>query len=139
MNQLSRLLYLSSGSDRLNSNQLRLILEKSRKNNAENNITGVLCAGGGHFIQILEGGENDLIRLYSKILDDPLHHDCALIGILPINERLFNRWSMGYIEKSLDAMELRRSELLSFRSQQQQGDLLIRVMQRFLELLKYQV
>ena len=82
------------------SNQvLERILVQSRSNNQKQQITGVLCAGGGHFVKVIEGKECNLIRLYSKIIDDPRHHDCAIIGIAPIDERMFDKWSMGYIEK----------------------------------------
>lgn len=139
MHQLSRLLYLSSGSENLSADQLRQILDQSRKNNEKKDITGVLCAGGGHFIQVLEGIESDLIRLYSKIIDDPRHHDAALIGIAPIDSRMFQQWSMGYIQKSAEAMYLRRSQLLDCRSHPDRGDELVRIMQRFLSMLKYEV
>lgn len=139
MQQLSNLLYISSGPEKLSNQELVQLLEQSRMNNQLNNITGVLCAGGGHFIQVLEGDERDLIKLYAKILDDPRHHDVALIGIAPISARMFKDWSMAYIEKSAVAMHLRRDQLLSYRNHHGHGVELVRVMQRLLEMLKYEV
>jgi hypothetical protein len=132
MRELSRLLYLSSSSEMLSEDHLREILDQSRKNNEKLGITGVLCVGGGHFIQVLEGNECDLIRLYSRIIDDPRHHDSVLIGIAPIRARMFQQWSMGYIQKSLEAMSDRRAQLFEYRSRHDQGDELVRIMQRFL-------
>lgn len=135
MQELSRLMYVSS-SYMVSDELLKKILDQSRANNEKQLITGVLCAGGGHFVQILEGKEPDLIRLYSKILDDPRHHDCAIIGIAPIAERMFDQWSMGYVEKSAEYMNLRRKQLLDYRLHQYQGDLIVNALKAFLNMLK---
>jgi hypothetical protein len=50
MQELCRLMYLSSGSNMLSEEELRKILEQSRSNNEKQGITGVLCVGGGHFV-----------------------------------------------------------------------------------------
>ena len=120
----------------LSKHLLEKILVQSRSNNEKQQITGVLCAGGGHFVQVLEGKECDLIRLYSKIMDDPRHHDCAIIGIAPIDERMFDKWSMGYIEKSSEDMNFRRLELLDYRLHQYQGDVIMSALKAFLSMLR---
>ena len=63
MNHLSRILYVSRSSVGVGEAELNNILEISRKKNKLLQITGILCAGGGHFIQILEGPQDELIRL----------------------------------------------------------------------------
>lgn len=135
MSELSRLMYVSS-SYMLSDDLLKKILEQSRSNNEKKQITGVLCAGGGHFVQVLEGKEPDLIRLYSKILDDPRHHDCAIIGLAPIDERMFDKWSMGFIEKSSEDVALRRLQLLDYRLHQYQGDVIMSALKAFLSMLR---
>lgn len=135
MIELSRLMYVSTISSPTDG-MLNKILEQSRANNQKQNITGVLCAGGGQFVQVLEGKECDLIRLYSKIVDDPRHFDCAIIGIAPISERMFDKWSMGFVEKSSEDVALRRSQLLDYRLHQYQGDVIVSALKAFLSMLK---
>jgi hypothetical protein len=136
MQELSRLMYISSGAHKLSENELGKILEQSRSNNEKKRITGVLCVGGGHFVQVLEGRECDLIRLYCKIIDDPRHHDCVIIGIAPISERMFDQWSMGFVQKSSEDMALRRFQLLDYRLHKYQGDVIMSALKAFLNMLK---
>lgn len=136
MNNLSRLLYVSTAADAVTDDDLRQILESSRSNNSKAGITGVLCGSGSHFIQVLEGPENDLIQLYSRIIDDPRHYDCVLIGIAPVAERMFQQWAMGYLKSSASEVRFNRTELLGYRMHRYDGDELVRSMQRFLKRLK---
>lgn len=136
MNDLSRLLYVSKSVNIINHFDLSQILESSRQNNAEAGITGVLCGSKSHFVQLLEGPENNLIQLYSKIIDDRRHRDCVLIGIVPISSRMFNKWSMGYIERNAEEITIEKEELLNYRLNRTDDGELIKIMQRFLNLLK---
>lgn len=136
MSQLSCILYLSSANGPQSDQALRSILDQSRANNARHEVTGVLCAGGGHYIQVLEGQEHHILKLYLKISEDPRHKDCTLIGIAPLKERLFKDWSMGYIEKSTEAMAARREELLNYLQRQEMGPELVKAMQRFVQMLR---
>lgn len=49
-------------------------------------------------MQVLEGPEQDVLRKYVKILDDPRHSDAQILYISPANDRIFEKWSMGGIE-----------------------------------------
>ncbi|MCQ8896787.1 BLUF domain-containing protein [Limnobacter humi] len=93
-----RLLYFSQAKPHANSALLDDILRTSRKNNATLDITGVLVHGGGMFMQVLEGPEAVVLRLYVKILDDKRHTDSRVIHITPTSTRLFPNWTMGVIE-----------------------------------------
>jgi hypothetical protein len=95
-----RILYLSQSAHDLADQQVQLILESSRRNNPGLGLTGVLVYGGGLFIQVLEGPDNSVLRMYSKILDDKRHGDCQIVHISPTNERIFQKWSMGVIKSN---------------------------------------
>ena len=136
MKNLSRLLYVSTAADSVTEEDLRHILESSRSHNARAGITGVLCGSARHFIQVLEGPENNLIQLYARIIDDPRHYDCVLIGIAPVVERMFQQWAMGYLRRSTAEIQIDKNELLSFRMYRYDGDELVRSMQRFLKRLQ---
>lgn len=93
-----RLLYISHAAPMISDEQVQDILLSSRRNNSASNITGILIHGGGLFMQVLEGPEQDVLRKYVKILDDPRHSDAQILYISPANDRIFEKWSMGGIE-----------------------------------------
>lgn len=97
-----RLLYISTSRiapDR-QEKQLHEILLASKRNNADLGITGILVHGGGMFLQVLEGPDNNVLRRYSKILDDPRHADSQIVLISVAQERAFPKWSMAALELS---------------------------------------
>ena len=122
MNDLIALLYLSSASDSLTEVDYQEILQISQANNQRADISGVLCSGGGHFIQVLEGPQKDVLKSYLRILDDPRHTDCLLIGITPLQNRIFKRWSMGHINVTSQDMLERRESLMNCWQDQEQGN-----------------
>ena len=93
-----RLLYISHAAPTISDEQVQDILLSSRRNNSASSITGILIHGGGLFMQVLEGQEQDVIRKYVKILDDPRHSGAQILYISPANNRIFEKWSMGGIE-----------------------------------------
>jgi hypothetical protein len=95
-----RLIYLSRVWRNMTNTQLDDILAESRKNNAKNKVTGLLCYGGSSFIQILEGPETAVIQLYGKISQDERHHGCMLLDIHLANKRIFENWAMAYVHSS---------------------------------------
>lgn len=108
---LLRLLYSSKTHNRLSETDLTQLLHQSRKNNQIIQINGILCYSHSDFIQVLEGPEAAVIKLYQKILDDDRHHDCQLINICLSTKYIFNNWSMGYIDISHGDMRRLRQEL----------------------------
>lgn len=72
-----RLLYISASriASDLQEKQLHEILDASKRNNEDLGITGNLVHGGGMFLQVLEGPDNNVLRTYWKILSDARHTD----------------------------------------------------------------
>lgn len=130
-----QILYISTLSVDVADIDFQQLLESSRRNNAINDITGVMCVAEMHFIQILEGPENKLIKLYSKILDDARHHDCILLGISHIHEKSFKDWSMGYIKNPDAKIILNKNELLKYRDRTRAQEL-VKIMRQIISLLK---
>jgi len=93
---LVRLLYTSRVADP-SSSATEAILAQSRSYNAASGITGILCYGGGIFLQALEGGRNQVNELYGHIQKDPRHKDVVLLHYSEINERRFGGWTMGQV------------------------------------------
>jgi hypothetical protein len=108
---LLRILYTSKTYGRLSEADLSKLLHQCREYNQLINVHGILCYNHSDFIQVLEGPETAVIKLYQKIIDDERHHDCKLINISLTDKYIFKNWSMGYIDISHGNMQLLRQEL----------------------------
>ena len=96
MNLVS-LIYASKVSNLPADRGMQQILDSSRKNNSQREITGALAFDQNYFFQILEGPRNQLNMLYNLILKDNRHKDCEILSYYEINHREFSKWSMGLI------------------------------------------
>ena len=96
---LVRLLYCSRSVD-TSPEAIEAILTQSRQHNPVSGITGILCYGGGIFLQCIEGGRLQVSELFGHIAKDPRHKDVALLSFEEIFERRFGGWSMGQVNIS---------------------------------------
>lgn len=94
---LVRLLYASRAANPADAAATDAILAQSRSHNPSCGITGILCYGGGIFLQALEGGRMAVNELYAHILKDPRHKDVILLSYEEISERSFGGWTMGLV------------------------------------------
>jgi hypothetical protein len=94
---LVRLLYASRLVDTESSSATESILAQSRTHNPASGITGILCYGGGIFLQALEGGRLAVSELYGHIQKDTRHKDVVLLHYEEIMERRFGGWTMGQV------------------------------------------
>ncbi len=97
---LVRLLYVSRAVDKDSAKAIESILDVSRSHNMGNGITGVLCYGGGVFLQAIEGGRSAVNNLYNHIVEDARHTAVELLHYEEIQERRFGGWTMGQVNLS---------------------------------------
>ena len=90
------IIYYSSSEELLREADLLSLLEQSRRDNAEKNITGILLFVQGSILQVLEGEENVIEALYKKIEQDPRHTHVTKVFNRHIQQRSFQTWNMGY-------------------------------------------
>jgi hypothetical protein len=93
---LVRLLYASRAID-TQPEAIEAILAQSRQFNPASGITGILCYGGGIFLQAIEGGRNAISDLYRHIQKDVRHKEVVLLQYEEITERRFSGWTMGQV------------------------------------------
>jgi hypothetical protein len=93
---LVRLLYASRAVN-TQPDAIEGILAKSRQFNPSSGITGILCYGGGIFLQAIEGGRSAVSELYGHIQQDARHKDVVLLQYEEISERRFSGWTMGQV------------------------------------------
>jgi hypothetical protein len=96
---LVRLLYASRALDS-SAQSIEDILSKSRQYNPTCGITGILCYGGGIFLQAIEGGRMAVSDLFGHIQKDVRHKDVVLLHYEEILERRFGGWTMGQVNMS---------------------------------------
>jgi hypothetical protein len=96
---LVRLLYASRAVDP-SADAIEAILTQSRQYNPTCGITGILCYGGGIFLQAIEGGRMAVSELYGHIQKDVRHKDVVLLHFEEISERRFGGWTMGQVNMS---------------------------------------
>ena len=97
---LVRLLYVSRAVDPESGRAIEAILSAARQHNLQNGITGILCYGGGIFLQAIEGGRSAVNDLYNHIIKDPRHQNVELLHYEEITERRFGGWTMGQVNLS---------------------------------------
>ena len=94
---LVRLIYASRAVDQESTEIRESIVSQSQGYNQAIGVTGVLCYGGGIFLQALEGGRNAVSELFGHIMKDPRHRDVLLLLYEEITERRFAGWTMGQV------------------------------------------
>ena len=92
---LIHLIYSSVAVSAVSDAELQELLITSRRNNARNNITGMLLYADGAFFQAIEGEEQAVLSLYERLTRDKRHHSQTLIIREPIAKRAFADWAMG--------------------------------------------
>ncbi len=93
-----RLIYSSTAVDGLGYRDFLTIMEKAAEQNRARGITGMLCYGGGQFLQALEGERGAVNALYHHIARDARHTACTLLCVDEISTRDFAEWSMKIID-----------------------------------------
>jgi hypothetical protein len=95
---LVRLLYSSESSTPISPKLMDDILRQSRAHNPDLGVTGLLCVSDNIFIQVLEGGRDEVCELYHAIVRDNRHHHIRLLTFEEISERKFGNWTMGQVK-----------------------------------------
>ena len=94
--------YASSAVQLFAPEELRALLETSRRNNAALGISGMLLYKDGNFLQVLEGREAAVLQLADKISHDPRHRGIITLMQGFESEYQFPEWSMGFCDLRSD-------------------------------------
>lgn len=92
-----RIVYISAQTVAFDDAALAELLAVARKNNAELGISGMLLYHEGSFMQVLEGQQADVEKLYEKIAQDDRHDNTTVVLRGDVDERTFDEWAMGYL------------------------------------------
>ena len=93
---MHHILYMSTAVGSPTDEDLKSILIKSRQNNEERNVTGMLLYTEGTFVQILEGQKDDVKYIYKTLLNDHRHKNLICLIDGEAKRRTFSEWWMGF-------------------------------------------
>lgn len=100
---IHQIFYVSQSKKVFNDDNLMELLDKSRKSNDKNGVTGMLIYNSSIFLQLLEGDRESVQKIFDKIKADKRHDQVIILYEGDIEERLFPHWTMGY--KSIDEIK----------------------------------
>ena len=129
------MLYISEKTPTFNEDKdLQRILEISRVNNKKKNITGLLIKNGDFFIQLLEGGKEDVIKTFNYISSDPRHMKIKMLVSYQDKIRLFPGWDMGLADNN--KLQVNINELIpllheNILKNQESRDKVITILKKF--------
>ena len=89
-----RLIYKSRANEKIDWEMVKKLIKKSEENNEEAGVTGVLLATETHFLQVLDGGFDEVTELFMHIVRDPRHDRVQLIAFDCVESRLYGGWAM---------------------------------------------
>lgn len=95
---MEQLIYISTARTAPTWQEIQDILQVSRRNNARDDVTGLLIVGGRRFLQVLEGPGSAVDAAFGRIAHDARHFAVVQLGRKTIDQRSFPDWNMGYQE-----------------------------------------
>lgn len=93
-------LYASSAVELFSEAELLELLRVSRRNNSRDSVTGILLYHDGNFMQVLEGPENSVGNVLTRVGRDPRHRGMLTLLTQQLSVRDFPDWSMGFRDLS---------------------------------------
>lgn len=105
---LSCLVYTSVSKQKMSSRELEEMLMRTRVKNKALGITGILLYLDPFFIQVLEGEDNIVNKLFNRIKKDPRHYKATPIYKKSIDKHYFENWTMGF--KKFDYSDVEKME-----------------------------
>lgn len=91
-----RITYISTRSPGFDNAAIADMVDKERRDNARDDITGLLVSNGLNFLQTIEGPATAVEQLLNRIKGDTRHSGIRICDDTTAHERLFANWSMEH-------------------------------------------
>ena len=102
------LLYISQTTPLFSEDSdLIRIVRSSMKNNKDLEVTGMLVKNGNFFIQLLEGKERAVMKVYNEIAHDRRHSNIKSLMTFQNATRIFPEWYMGLVDSKVHDVSIR--------------------------------
>lgn len=93
---MKHIVYMSRAVHPLSDQDLQELLAQCRRDNAQNEITGVLLYSHGNIAQLFEAEPEIADALFARIARDGRHSHVRKLIDRPITTRSFANWSMAF-------------------------------------------
>ena len=88
------LIYVSTVAQTITNADLEELAREAAEKNARREITGMLAYNGFNFMQLLEGGQQEVEERLGKIKEDRRHSGVVVIRREDVDDRECGDWSM---------------------------------------------
>ncbi|MFT7571546.1 MAG: hypothetical protein ACI9JL_002588 [Paracoccaceae bacterium] len=93
---IRQVVYVSSGSREYTAAELEDVIATGRRNNAANDLTGILLYYHGNFMQPLEGAADAVEETFQRISADERHTGILKLQDTEVEARSFPDYAMGF-------------------------------------------
>lgn len=90
-----RYMYISHAVTPFSRDDLAALALLGQRENARRGITGILVYTDGHFLQMIEGPQNDIGQLKTNLQRDRRHDNITELIDEPVERRLFDGWTLA--------------------------------------------
>ncbi|SMB83487.1 BLUF domain protein [Hymenobacter roseosalivarius DSM 11622] len=90
-----QLIYVSRAVAPLGAEAMQSLVTHARSNNALHHVTGALFYDGEHFAQILEGAQQEVESLFTRIQADNRHRQVTVVTRSQRARREYPHWGMA--------------------------------------------
>lgn len=94
---ITYIVYLSYMTKNYTIEEMNELLDSFRRNNEIHDITGLMLYKDGNVIQLIEGKEDDVLKLYNNISNDKTHIHIIKLLHKQAENRMFSDWKMGFV------------------------------------------
>ena len=91
-----QLVYVSTAVEPFSRRDLEYLVASARVRNAEHGITGCLLHRRGNFLQLLEGGKEEVAALYGRLFEDRRQRCLTRLFEGPVEARAFAGTPLAY-------------------------------------------
>lgn len=103
---MKRIRYISNFASPMDGAGIDAIVREAQEHNARDGITGILIATGTLFFQIIEGRDDKIDALFSRIAADPRHRHVMVLSTEQGEfARLCPDWAMRKVDLSAASSE----------------------------------
>ncbi len=93
---LKTICYISDLDAEESFSNLKDIYSKAKRNNFNNNITGILIYNKRNFLQVFEGEKKIVDETFKRIKKNPKHKNIFTIVDVPTEYRYFDEYNYGF-------------------------------------------
>lgn len=102
---MRRIIYASRALHEFDDAELLDLLARARSTNQRYGVTGMLVYASRSFLQVLEGEDEFVEKVWDRIRIDDRHCDMRVLSDGPVQQRNFADWTMGFWHPQAEDLE----------------------------------